>query len=374
MKKMFRSFLTVCATSTLLLTATTAPAAYAAGDQIKVERGGVALQFEQNPFLYQDRTFVPLRAIFENIGAMVQWNDKTSTVTATKDDVTVQLTIGNTIAYRNGVQIDLDAPPMIRGSRSFVPVRFIAESFNTPVKWDGATKTVRLMESNRKRLEEVLQAIKVETMHVDGNITTTLKDPTFGTQTLKAKYAMDFAHNEKDNLTNLHMNVNPSGALAFLFGKFEVYVKDNQLYYQSPSDAKWYAYKPKDGSSTPITELSPTQLKTLAKYAILDEQDTQDMVTFYVNQASFSSVQAQAGQAVPQGNDLKAMKLVVNLDKKTNVPKDFTIDSKLNTTIYGPVDLRIDGKTTKINEAVMITLPDAAKKATPTDKLPIPAL
>lgn len=53
-----------------------------------------------------DRTLVPMRAIFENLGADIAWDDATETVTGTKDDLTVTLKIGDTTAYVNGREVN----------------------------------------------------------------------------------------------------------------------------------------------------------------------------------------------------------------------------------------------------------------------------
>ena len=87
---------------------------------------------------------VPLRAIFEALGASVEWDDATKTVTSVKGDTTVKLTIGNAAITVNGEDKALDVPAQIVDSRTLVPVRAIAESFGCDVAWDDATKTVTI--------------------------------------------------------------------------------------------------------------------------------------------------------------------------------------------------------------------------------------
>ncbi|MBE7053557.1 MAG: hypothetical protein E7391_04700 [Ruminococcaceae bacterium] len=113
-----------------------------ADEGIKVIINKKALTMDQMPVIVNGRTLVPLRAIFEALGATVGWDDATKTATGVLDDTTVSLQIDNTNAKVNGKDVTLDVPAQIVGSRTLVPVRFISESLGCKVDWDGATKTV----------------------------------------------------------------------------------------------------------------------------------------------------------------------------------------------------------------------------------------
>ena len=97
---------------------------------------------DQKPILENDRTLVPLRAIFEALGASVEWDDPTQTVTATKGDITISLQIGSTDLFVNGTAKVIDVPAKLLNSRTLVPVRAISEAFGCTVDWDDATQTV----------------------------------------------------------------------------------------------------------------------------------------------------------------------------------------------------------------------------------------
>lgn len=109
---------------------------------ISVRLDGRKVYFDQLPSIVNDRTLVPLRAIFEALDAEVAWDGATRTVTATKGDTVVVLTIDSTTPTVNGETQTLDAPAMIINSRTMVPARFVAQSFGAVVDWDGATRTV----------------------------------------------------------------------------------------------------------------------------------------------------------------------------------------------------------------------------------------
>ena len=113
-------------------------------DEILVILNGRRLSFDVPPQIINDRTLVPLRTIFEALGATVDWNEDTQTVTAKKDNTVVSLTIGNTSPTINGQVITIDQPGIIRNGRTLVPLRFVAESFGVTVDWDAAARTVNI--------------------------------------------------------------------------------------------------------------------------------------------------------------------------------------------------------------------------------------
>ena len=116
------------------------------GDLIRVVVGSTPVVFDQPPIIADGRTLVPLRAIFEAMGAEVDFDQSTQTVTAVRGDVSISLRIGSNTLVRNGVDIRLDVPAQIVGGRTLVPVRAIAESFGADVVWDQATRTVTVTE------------------------------------------------------------------------------------------------------------------------------------------------------------------------------------------------------------------------------------
>lgn len=115
-----------------------------ADDGIKVLVDGSYLQFDSQPIIENGTTLVPLRQIFEAIGADVSWDKSTQTVTATRDNEIVKLTVGDTTAYKNGESINISIAPKIINNRTYVPLRFVAESFGANVDWDKYTKVVTI--------------------------------------------------------------------------------------------------------------------------------------------------------------------------------------------------------------------------------------
>lgn len=134
----------------------------AENDEIKVMLDGSQLSFDVQPIIENDRTLVPLRAIFEALGAEVEWWDEIKTVYASKElgnniNQTLTLKIGDDkmllqktkIGGDAGEVLDeravtLDAPARIVSGRTLVPLRAVSEAFDCNVEWDGDTKSVTI--------------------------------------------------------------------------------------------------------------------------------------------------------------------------------------------------------------------------------------
>ncbi len=113
-----------------------------ARDEIRVYIDGKKQAYDQMPVLVNDRTLVPLRGIFETLGAEVSWDDATQTATGVLGENTVSLTIGSTEATVNGQAVALDVPAQLISDRTMVPVRFISESLGADVEWDEGNEAV----------------------------------------------------------------------------------------------------------------------------------------------------------------------------------------------------------------------------------------
>jgi len=111
---------------------------------ITVTLDGHSLNFDVPPQLTDGRTLVPLRAIFEALGAEVQWNAATQTATAMRGDTAVVLTIGSQTATINGQSVTMDVPGRVVDGRTLVPLRFVAEAFGVEVNWDSGNRAVTI--------------------------------------------------------------------------------------------------------------------------------------------------------------------------------------------------------------------------------------
>lgn len=113
---------------------------------VKLYVNGEEPVFDVAPFIRSGYTLVPFRAISEALKAEVSWNEEEQSVTVTRGDVTVKLYVGETTAYVNGVAVELQMPAEIVNGRTVVPARFVSESLNSTVKWEGETESVIIYE------------------------------------------------------------------------------------------------------------------------------------------------------------------------------------------------------------------------------------
>lgn len=134
----------ICCGLILILLCMCASAQVFAQDGITILVNGAKIDFDVEPFIYQDRTMVPMRAIFEALNAEVSWNEATSTAIAEKDVRTLEFTIGSKdiSVNENTALYPCDVAPMLVNERTFVPLRAIGEAFDCDVSWDGETRTV----------------------------------------------------------------------------------------------------------------------------------------------------------------------------------------------------------------------------------------
>lgn len=119
-----------------------------AEDNISVYLDGNQIQFDVQPQIINDRTMVPLRTIFEALGASVDWNEETRTVTSAKNSTYVSLTVDSADMSVNGTSVALDAPACVIDGRTLVPIRAISEAYNTSVDWDASSRTVYITTYN----------------------------------------------------------------------------------------------------------------------------------------------------------------------------------------------------------------------------------
>jgi cytochrome c-type biogenesis protein CcmH/NrfG len=107
----------------------------AADPGLKVYVNGRLAVLDVPPVLVQNRTLLPLRAVAEQLGAQVDWNDATATAAVTLGPNRVQVTRDSTLAIVNGRQVTLDVPAVVINGRTMLPLRFVAESLNKRVDY-----------------------------------------------------------------------------------------------------------------------------------------------------------------------------------------------------------------------------------------------
>ena len=147
MKKLISLVMCLCALFSFAVTGN-------AQNDVKILLDGNEVQSDVAPFIQNDRTMVPARAIFEAMGAQVTWDAENKTVLMVRQMdnqfTSVVLQIGLEYAFVNSESVALDAPAVIVNDRTFVPLRFITEAFNEKIEWDENTRTVIITTNDEK--------------------------------------------------------------------------------------------------------------------------------------------------------------------------------------------------------------------------------
>lgn len=124
-----------------------------ADNTIKVIIDGKAVAFDQPPVSINGRTLVPLRAIFEALGATVYWSEEVKCATAVRGKTTIYVWLGkknadinvdNSKSMPEIKNVPLDVPAQSIKGYTMVPLRFVGEALGCSVDWNGTTKTVTI--------------------------------------------------------------------------------------------------------------------------------------------------------------------------------------------------------------------------------------
>jgi hypothetical protein len=142
--KFFKSFLPA-----LIIAALPLASAFA----INISVDGSPLELTTSPVIENGTTLVPMRAIFEELGLEVKWDDATKTVTGTTDGLEIKLTLGSNTAYVNGMAKTIPVPAKAINGSTMVPVRFIADALGNTIEWDEANQTVNVFSFNLSELD-----------------------------------------------------------------------------------------------------------------------------------------------------------------------------------------------------------------------------
>ena len=163
MKKNLKKALCVLMSTGMLFSGVTV--AYGEESNISLQINGSEISAEVPPTIIDGRTMVPVRAIFEAVGANIDFDAETKTITARKGDTTVNMTVGANAITVNNKEVQLDAPAVIVNGRTLAPARFVAETFGYTVQWDAENKIVKITgeESSTETTTETTTVTTTET-------------------------------------------------------------------------------------------------------------------------------------------------------------------------------------------------------------------
>lgn len=112
--------------------------------EISVYIDGKTVKFDVAPVIIDGRTLVPMRAIFEQLGAYVWWEDEIKTAIGVKDSIMVAIAIDKPTMRKNDKDLALDVPAKLIDARTMVPLRAISEAYGCKVEWIDAKKQINI--------------------------------------------------------------------------------------------------------------------------------------------------------------------------------------------------------------------------------------
>lgn len=111
-------------------------------EEVKVYVNGQKIDFDVPPMITDGTTMLPIRSALEPLGAEFTWDEKTRTVTISAGGRNVVLTADSNAAYVDGAPKFMSKPAAVINGRTFIPIRFVAETLGYDVQWNGETRTV----------------------------------------------------------------------------------------------------------------------------------------------------------------------------------------------------------------------------------------
>lgn len=184
--------LAVCLCLVLLLTSFAVPV-LAADPVPRVVIDGQQVSFDAAPVIDNGRVLVPLRAIFEQMGARVDWDEDSATAAAVKGDVTVKVTVGSTAPTINDKPQTIDVPAQIMDSRVYAPLRFVCEAFGGTVTWDQSAYTASVTTTAAADDDTTADASATETEAPDESAAEPAQPAAPAEMTVTLQQAVDLA-------------------------------------------------------------------------------------------------------------------------------------------------------------------------------------
>ena len=96
------------------------------------------------PYIVDETVMVPLRAIFEALGAVISWDADTRTIFAVKGNSVVVMQVGQDVMFVNGEKLDIEYPSIIVDSRTMIPLSAVSKAFECNVNYDAANGAITL--------------------------------------------------------------------------------------------------------------------------------------------------------------------------------------------------------------------------------------
>lgn len=126
-------------------------------DKVDIVVNGTPIKTDTLPYVYDGTTFVPVRVVSEALQAKVLWEVWNANVKIQSGDISIELPVGKNYGIVDGEKVQLRYGSHIVNNRTFVPVRFIAESLGAQVYWDSTENDVHITKADVQVPEDMIQ-------------------------------------------------------------------------------------------------------------------------------------------------------------------------------------------------------------------------
>ena len=162
MKRIFKGFFFF-----LLLSVCSVHSAAAAS--VSVTLNGTPLTFDTAPCIENGRVLVPMRGVLESLGYAVHWQEDAKSVLAVKDSMEISMPLNSNTITVNNESITIDVPAKLIGSRTVVPLRFLAEYSGADVQWDGDSSAVVIHSLDAEGYKKEASVVYIQTDRMQGS-------------------------------------------------------------------------------------------------------------------------------------------------------------------------------------------------------------
>ncbi len=236
---------------------------------------GNILTSAEGPFIENGRTYVPLRAVGESLGAQITWDEEKHVATALKNDILTEFSVSEKAIFQNGERVDVESHPVIVKDRMYVPLRAVAEGFGYTVSYDGRRGIINISSGALLKVH-FMDAGQADSSFVelpDGKcmlIDAGLKE--FGTPL--TKFIKGLGYNKIDYVVATHPHSDHIGGMAEIIASFEVgafYMVDRT--HTSKAYENMLIALEKNGCKTQIIRQGDTLFDSIIKCVVLAPQE-----------------------------------------------------------------------------------------------------
>ena len=117
---------------------------------------GKPYTFDPLPIIKKGRTFAGFEFMDIFGGCKIDWDNSTKGMTISTRDKSISLQIGNPVATVNGKDIEIDYPPFIKNNNTYLPLRFVCENLGASVEYEAKTRTITIIYPRKQDLVQHL--------------------------------------------------------------------------------------------------------------------------------------------------------------------------------------------------------------------------